>query len=81
MRRSLAPSQYKAHTSATNAENKGFDGFDDKNQQIIRRLPLFSFLQIPENLNKQFKIPKGCIITDRYCVLNDNNMNFILCNP
>ena len=67
MRRSLAPSQFKVNSlSSSNVINDTKNGLDDKNQQIIRRLPLFNFLQIPENLNKQFKIPNGCIITERY---------------
>lgn len=29
----------------------------------IERLPLFDFLSIPDPLKKQFKLPKGCVIS------------------
>ena len=38
--------------------------------QVIERVPLFSFLSIPEDLKSKFKVPKGCVITKEYvCVL------------
>ena len=36
---------------------------DDDDEIVIERMPLFGFLSIPENLNKQFKIPTGCKIS------------------
>ena len=32
---------------------------------IISRLPLFNFLEIPDHLNKQFKVPAGCVVTEK----------------
>ena len=37
---------------------------DANGDVIIERLPLFSFLTIPDDLNKQFKIPEGCVVTE-----------------
>ncbi len=73
MRRSLAPSQQKlkpllpppapssscGQKKASNAATGGDD------EMTIRRMPMFGFLEIPDNLNKQFKIPSGCIITEK----------------
>ncbi len=70
MRRSLAPSQ---RGQLANDINKGGTSKTTTNANavvkedvMISRLPLFGFLEIPEALNKQFKIPSGCIITERW---------------
>jgi hypothetical protein len=31
---------------------------------VISRMPMFNFLEIPDSLRKQFKIPGGCLITE-----------------
>ena len=74
MRRSLAPSQIKKFIdetqngdktcTATSNGQRGTRGGDGKTDITITTLPMFGFLEIPENLNKQFKIPSGCVITD-----------------
>ena len=30
---------------------------------VIGRMPLFDFLEIPDSINKQFRLPQGCIVT------------------
>ena len=73
MRRSLAPSQVhqkkneppKISSETARTANRKSD--DD--QLTICRLPLFGFLEIPEVLNKQFKVPSGCVITEEYVVI------------
>lgn len=62
MRRSLAPSQRGSKPLvAVPVEKKPQN---DGNQITISRMPMFGFLQIPEALNKQFKVPSGCVITE-----------------
>lgn len=79
MRRSLAPSQRTVLPSAngtiacTNTTKpphrkpcSNSNDKDDSSEQItIKRLPLFGFLSIPESLNKQFRVPTGCVITEK----------------
>jgi hypothetical protein len=73
MRRSLAPSQ----RGLCKPQSGGGSG-DDSNKKdtnnspsgrnddmVISRMPMFGFLEIPENLKKQFKVPTGCIITEK----------------
>lgn len=47
--------------------NQQDDTNEDKenNGITIIRQPLFEFLEIPQNLKKPFKIPSGCIITEK----------------
>jgi hypothetical protein len=78
MRRSLAPSQ---RTNITNQEStlcargtlsslslKGRNEnpkCNKKDEIVIQRMPMFGFLEIPDDLRKQFKVPTGCVITDK----------------
>ncbi len=55
---SLKPSE------SSNSEKDGNNG-----EITISRLPLFGFLEIPEALNKQFKIPSGCVLTEKSIAL------------
>ena len=32
---------------------------------VIKRMPLFGFLSIPDSLNRQFRLPKGCVVTQK----------------
>eukprot|EP01038_Epipyxis_sp_PR26KG_P013185 gene13185-17668_t len=63
MRRSLAPSTVRNSISISSSDdrnnNKTKIPNNDENEVTIRRLPLFGFLEIPDNLSKQFKIPSG----------------------
>jgi len=78
MRRSLAPSVLKTNSSNNNnngiASNNNSNGSlsslvvsanNNKNNDtiIIKQMPLFGFLSIPEALCKQFSIPSGCLVT------------------
>jgi hypothetical protein len=69
MRRSLAPSQIlkpkepKDIGKQTNGADKNTS---DDGMVTIQRLPLFGFLEIPQALSKQFKIPSGCVLTEKY---------------
>jgi hypothetical protein len=69
MRRSLAPSQafQKRKEPSQTIQVSTHKKNDD--QVTISRLPLFGFLEIPEVLNKQFKVPSGCIITEELVAL------------
>lgn len=72
MRRSLAPSQVlKLKDGPTDrTERSGADApvLDDDGMTTIQRLPLFGFLEIPKEFNKQFKVPSGCVLTEKYVV-------------
>jgi SNF2 family DNA or RNA helicase len=68
MRRSLCPSQKgknpsidtsKRTVTSNNNNNKSND------DTVISRLPLFGFLEIPDNLNKQFILPAGQLCTKK----------------
>ena len=76
MRKSQAPSQLRLRleNSSFNPENvnnsKSSIGLknnseNEENSQTIQRLPLFGFLEIPNNLRKQYVVPAGCQITKR----------------
>lgn len=65
MRRSLAPSQITNKKLNYNKPDSYEQTKCDSNMTTIERLPLFGFLEIPDNLNKQFKIPSGCSITKK----------------
>lgn len=75
MRRSLAPSQKGRITTVppegTASTKKGKDSEDEI---TIQRMPMFGFLEVPESMNKQFKVPSGCVITEKY----DNTLSFTL---
>jgi hypothetical protein len=77
MRRSSAPSQRNVpldvqrrtstgssssrpvRASTLGGNKKDADGGD----VVIGRMPLFEFLEIPDSINKQFRLPQGCIVT------------------
>jgi hypothetical protein len=42
----------------------GNNGSED-GEMIIERMPMFGFLEIPSALNKQFRVPAGCVITKK----------------
>lgn len=67
MRRSLAPSQRGKVVvpSSSSSGPKAATKSDRDNEVTIARMPMFGFLEIPETLNKQFKIPAGCVITEK----------------
>jgi len=70
MRRSLCPSQKiinnnKNNVSSNANTNISVDRNNDNNEVIISRLPLFGFLEIPKSLSQQFRIPSGCIISEK----------------
>ena len=70
MRRSLAPTQL--HRQNINEDSGKTElvqkdiKCNEPNMLEIRRMPLFDFLHIPESLNRQFKVPTGCVITEKY---------------
>ncbi len=73
MRRSSCPSQLKLSNLSRDSSTWG----DKKSKMsiqaeplaqssediIIKRMPMFGFLSIPDALVKQFRIPSGCNIT------------------
>lgn len=76
MRRSLAPSQknvekpalglQRRHTigSTSNSRPTRSCGQErDANDMVIGRMPLFDFLEIPDSINQQFRLPQGCVVT------------------
>lgn len=70
MRRSLCPSQTNNPLRRLNNEQNAIihndnNNISDKDTVTISRLPLFGFLEIPASLNKQFKLPSGCTITEK----------------
>jgi hypothetical protein len=67
MRRSLAPSQICKLKEAPKAASDCITaaGPEDDDSTIIQRLPLFGFLEIPKELNKQFKVPSGCVLSEK----------------
>jgi hypothetical protein len=73
MRRSLAPSTQSASRKDVGdsakcdlVASRNGDKMDDGDGEIvIERLPMFGFLEIPSALNKQFRVPTGCIITKK----------------
>lgn len=75
MRRSHAPSVLATkkptdswnQSSSAKLQGKNNDKASDGDGDVItiKRMPLFGFLEIPEALNKQFKIPSGCVITQK----------------
>lgn len=70
MRRSLAPSQRNKpvldqnDATAKPASSTKLSESNNKDEMTIERMPMFGFLEIPEGLNKQFKVPSGCEITE-----------------
>jgi hypothetical protein len=75
MRRSSCPSQINQMQSIPSIleQRSGASLFStnkSNNRQnddiVIKRVPLFSFLEVPDNLSKQFRIPGGCILTEKY---------------
>ena len=73
MRRSLAPSQLKKNDSILPVDCEPAADSSNKRrlssapgEVVIERMPLFGFLEIPGDLRKQFRVPTGCKITERY---------------
>ena len=67
MRRSLAPSQVKNKVVTANPQpEQQRKDFKNESDVVIHRVPYFDFLEIPENLTKQFTIPTGCKLTSKY---------------
>lgn len=69
MRRSLAPSQRNKPILGQNdqvkpASTTKSSESNESDEMTIQRMPMFGFLEIPEGLNKQFKVPSGCEITE-----------------
>lgn len=74
MRRSQAPSQIKlqqqqrllaASNPSLSSSNEKKD-VDENGMMTICSMPMFSFIDLPKNqLNKQFKVPTGCMITKK----------------
>jgi hypothetical protein len=70
MRRSLCPSQQGKRqssgggsqplSSSTRTRRQA-----DDDEVVIERMPLFGFLEIPEQLHRHFRIPSGCKITQQ----------------
>lgn len=73
MRRSLAPSQVKKRVSLGDSyscqEASNANSSENNEDITISRLPLFGFLEIPETLNKQFRVPSGCLISEKSIAL------------
>ena len=54
---------------------------NNNNDVVINRMPLFGFLEIPDSLNRQFVLPKGCVVTKETLALRQRkflggNKNF-----
>ena len=70
MRRSLAPSQKhkllenKSAGTGSGRTNPTANANDD-DMVTIQRMPLFGFLEIPKSLSQQFKVPTGCVLTEK----------------
>ena len=54
------------NTAGSSLVNKNSNNNDDI---VIARMPLFGFLQVPDNLRKEFRIPNGCKITKQSIAL------------
>lgn len=75
MRRSLAPSQRNklllndgdSNSAVNQAVRRNLNASDagPGGTTTISRMPLFGFLEIPEKLNRQFRVPTGCVITEK----------------
>lgn len=67
MRRSLCPSQKgkNPQLDISNRTNNNIKKNDNDKNTVISRLPLFGFLEIPDNLNKQFILPAGQLCTKK----------------
>ena len=67
MRRSFAPSQLHRQRDAPvkSTSNSTYKENQTDDMVTIERLPLFGFLEVPQELTKQFKIPSGCIVTEK----------------
>lgn len=79
MRRSLAPSVIKSNLKSDGGNNNETNNHNNSSrslsslplnnensnndEMIIKQMPLFGFLSIPEGLAKQFTIPTGCLVT------------------
>ena len=77
MRRSLAPSQKNVARPADGQQRRHTIGGSmncsrpsrntsqakEGDDMVIGRMPLFDFLEIPDSINKQFRLPQGCIVT------------------
>lgn len=72
MRRSLAPSQRSSFGSGGRPDQAKSSNLVSSSSSMtaetydtIERMPMFGFLSIPNNLQRQFKIPSGCKITSK----------------
>jgi hypothetical protein len=79
MRRSLAPSTKTNILPNTGDDcvikpgkpmicapkKKTQDGGGKDSEITITRIPMFGFLEVPDSLRKQFKVPSGCKITEK----------------
>ena len=72
MRRSQAPSQLRLKNSAEprqHVKSVGMEMIEGRDvgagSQTIERVPLFGFLEIPNNLHRAYVVPQGCVITKR----------------
>jgi hypothetical protein len=63
MKRSQAPSEVKKRLSCEYLANPVNAASDD--MTTIERMPLFGFLSIPDNLKRRFKVPTGCLISEK----------------
>ena len=76
MRRSLAPSQknvekpglalQRRHTIGSISSSRPTRNCGqpkDGDDVVIGRMPLFDFLEIPDSINQQFRLPQGCVVT------------------
>ncbi len=69
MRRSSCPSQQLKLNiiSGSNLNDQSSDKSQaNSNDIVISRQPMFKFLEVPETLCKQFRIPSGCRVTSQY---------------
>jgi DNA repair and recombination protein RAD54 and RAD54-like protein len=57
--------QSKSNRNSLSSKSISSREDEDSGDITISRMPLFGFLEIPEALNKQFKIPSGCLITEK----------------
>ena len=60
---SRPPPNGSLRSSSSSSSTVGKTSNDTGAPDVIERMPLFGFLEIPNNLQKKFELPKGCVVT------------------
>lgn len=62
---SATANSVKKHRVSKNSEQNHGNHEDINDDIVIQRMPLFTFLEVPDNLRKEFRIPNGCKLSRR----------------